>query len=67
MVNDSRSQYALNAIPYLGKGSVQELERSQEINQGEFYTMELLEHLREAGRVVVCDSWFTSLHLAQTL
>ena len=29
--------------------------------------MRLLDELRQAGRVVVCDSWFTSLHLAQTL
>ena len=67
MVNDARSQYALNAIPYLGKHSVQELARPADINQGEFYTMALLDELRQAGRVVVCDSWFTSLHLAQTL
>ena len=67
MVNDSRSQYALNAIPYLGKGSVQEAERPRNTNQGEFYTLELLKHIQEPGRVVVCDSWFTSLHLAQTL
>ena len=33
MVNDSRSQYALNAIPYLGKTSVQEQERPQDVNQ----------------------------------
>ena len=67
MVNDAKSQYALNAIPYLGKRSVQELNRPADINQGEYYTMELLADLREAGRVVVCDNWFTSLHLAQTL
>ena len=36
-VNDSRSQYALNAIPYLGKISVQEQERPQDVNQ-ESYT-----------------------------
>ena len=35
MVNDAKSQYALNAIPYLGKHSVQELARLAEINQGE--------------------------------
>ena len=49
MVNDAKSQYALNAIPYLGRGSVQELSRPENINQGEFYTMELLQDLREAG------------------
>ena len=67
MVNDARSQYALNAIPYLGKNSIQEVARPADINRGEYYTMELLNELRQAGRVVVCDSWFTSLHLAQTL
>ena len=65
-VNDSRSQYALNMIPYLGKNSVQEQQRLQDVNQGEYYTMALLENLRAAGRVVVCDNWFTFLHLAQT-
>ena len=67
MVNDAGSQYALNAIPYLGKNSVQEQQRPDDVNQGEYYTMALLEDLKAAGRVVVCDSWFTSLHLAQTL
>ena len=32
MVNYARSQYALNAIPYLGKHSVQVLARSADIN-----------------------------------
>ena len=29
--------------------------------------MQLLDEIRMAGRVVVCDSWFTSLSLAQNL
>ena len=43
MVNDAGSQYALNAIPYLGKNSVQEQQRPDNVNQGEYYTMALLE------------------------
>ena len=65
--NDSKSQYALNLIPYLGKNSAQEQERDEDVNQGEYYSMQLLENLKTAGRVVVLDNWFTSLHLAQTL
>ena len=39
-VNDSRSQYALNLIPYLGKNSVQtQRQRAQNVNQGEFFSM----------------------------
>ena len=67
MVNDAKSQYALNAIPYLGKNSTQETSRPSDVNQGEFYTMELIQDLLQVGRAVVCDNWFTSLHLAQTL
>ena len=66
-INDSGSQYALNLIPYLGKNSDADEIRRQDVNQGEFYTMKLLENLKAPGRVVVLDNWFTSLHLAQTL
>ena len=37
------------------------------MNQGEYYTMQLLEDIIRAGRVVVCDNWFTSLSLAKNL
>ena len=67
MVNDAKSQYCLNAIPYLGRNSVQELDKPVDISQGEFYTMQLLNDLTIAGRTVVLDNWFTSQHLTQTL
>ena len=46
---------------------MQELARPTDINLGEHFTMDFLNELCQEGRVVVCDSWFTSLHLAQTL
>ena len=67
MVNDVSSQYALNTIPYLGKNSAHDCARPDDVNQGEFYTLQLIEELMTEGRTVVCDNWFTSLHLAQSL
>ena len=59
MVNDAKSQYALNAIPYLGKNSAQETSRPSDVNPGEFYTMKLIQDLLQVGRAVVCDNWLT--------
>ena len=67
MVNDAKSQYCYNAIPYLGKNSYQEREKPADVNQGEFYTMQLLNDLLIAGRTVVLDNWFTSLPLTRKL
>ena len=70
MVCDSKSQYCLFGIPYLGKGSVDKKELKGGVNQGEYFTMKLLELgnlLHDIGRVVVTDNWFVSRHLAQTL
>ncbi|CAL4241661.1 unnamed protein product, partial [Meganyctiphanes norvegica] len=65
MVCDADTLYCLHAIPYLGKGSVENLPRG--VNQGEFITMKLLEDLLDPGRVVCLDNWFTSLSLAKSL
>ena len=65
MVCDADSLYCLHAIPYLGKGSMEDLPRG--VNQGEFITMKLLEDLIDPGRVVCLDNWFTSLSLANHL
>ena len=66
MVNDSKSQYCLFAIPYLGKGSAPN-PLPPGVNQGEHFTMKLLAELLQKGRAVVLDNWFTSMHLAETL
>ena len=65
MVCDADSYYCINAIPYLGKDSSPELRDG--VNQGEYFTMQLLQPMLEAGRTVCLDNWFTSLHLAKTL
>ena len=66
MVCDSDSQYCLNAIPYIGIGSVPPA--YQHLLQGEYFTMELLRpHLLQPGRVVCADNWFTSYQLARSL
>ena len=66
MVNDTATGYCLNAIPYLGKRLSVPLPPG--VNQGEYYTMKLLEeHLIEPGRAVCLDNWFTSFGLANTL
>ena len=67
MVNDAASQYCINAIPYLGRGSTPALRDGY--NQGEYFTMKVIQDsgLLAEGRVVVMDNWFTSLHLVETL
>ena len=67
MINDASSQYCINAIPYLGKGSTPPL--ADGVNQGEYFTMKLIRdcNLLADGRVIVMDNWFTSTHLVQTL
>ena len=66
MVCDSDSQYCMNAIPYIGIGTVPLA--YQHLLQGEYFTMELLQpQLLMPGRVVCADNWFTSLSLARSL
>ena len=65
MACDADSLYCLNAIPYLGKGSVPPLNPS--VNQGQWITTKLVEPFRADGRVICCDNWFTSLNLAKKL
>ena len=65
MACDADALYCLNAIPYVGKDGPHK--ESPTMLQGQFYTMKLIEPFREAGRVVCCDNWFTSLPLAKAL
>ena len=66
IVNDADFQYLLDSYPYLGKANSPVLGSGE--NQGEFFTMKLMEaNLIKAGRTICCDNWFTLLHLAQTL
>ena len=64
MVCDADSHYMLNAIPYLGKGTVS-LQKPQTL--GEYFTTALTQEYGRRGRTVTTDNWFTSLPLALSL
>ena len=65
MANDSDSFYCLNAFPYLGKKNAPRLEVGE--NQGQHFTLQLLEDLKESGRTICLDNWFTSINLTKAL
>ena len=65
MVNDSDSFYCLNTFPYLGKANAPRLQADE--NQGQHFTIKLLEDLKEAGRTICLDNWFTSINLTKAL
>ena len=69
MLNDSRTGYCLNSIPYLGRANRNLLNMPANQLQGEFFTLELLKPnlIDTPGRAVCLDNWFTSLSLAETL
>lgn len=64
MINDSKTSYMLDVMPYLGK-------ESGRINRNEpvanFFVRKLVESIRGSGRTVVMDNWFTSTHLFTVL
>ncbi|XP_068203873.1 piggyBac transposable element-derived protein 4-like [Palaemon carinicauda] len=64
MACDADTHYMINAIPYMGKGSV---ELPKGMTLGEIFTMELVQPYHRRGRTVTTDSWFTSLPLALSL
>ncbi|XP_066967136.1 piggyBac transposable element-derived protein 4-like [Macrobrachium rosenbergii] len=64
MACDADKHYMINAIPYMGKGSI---ELPKGMTLGEMFTMALVEPCNRRGRTVTTDSWFTSLPLAQSV
>lgn len=64
MACDADTHYMCNAIPYLGKGSL-EVPRLQTL--GEVFALELTRDYGRRGRTVTTDNWFTSLPLANSL
>ena len=64
MMCDAESHFLCNAIPYLGKGTVDE---SKYKCHGEFYIMELTEPYTRHGRVVTTDNWFSTMGGALSL
>ena len=71
MVCDSESNYAINAIPYLGANGDPALQELQAGNRrvlvSHYYTMKLLHPVLHPNRTVCMDNWFTSMPVAQDL
>ena len=65
MAADGETHYMLFAVPYLGKGSCPDL--PPHMNQGHYFTLEVLQHLMQAGRTICLDNWFTSRNLTKEL
>lgn len=59
---DSESKYLLNAMPYLGKGTV-----PQDENAGTYFVQQLTRIIKGSHRNITVDNWFTSVPLAQNL
>ena len=51
---DAESHYCLDAVPYLGKGSTPEL--PPDMNQGHYFTLEVLKNVMQAGRTLCLDN-----------
>ena len=64
MMCDAETHFLCNAIPYLGKGTV---DLSTYQTHGEYYIMELTAPFTRHGRVVTTDNWFSSLQAAVSL
>ena len=64
MMCDAESHFLCNAIPYLGKGTV---DLSTYKTHGEYYIMELTAPFPRHGRVVTTDNWFSSLQATVAL
>ena len=58
---DGETHYMLFGVPYLGKGSCPVL--PPQMNQGHYFTLEVLQNLMQAGRTICLDNWFTSRNL----
>lgn len=59
---DNASSYMINALPYLGRGTVPE-----NTPAGAFFVKSLVEPLKGTNRNVTTDNWFTSIPLAEEL
>jgi hypothetical protein len=62
MMCDNNTKYMLNALPYLGKGTVK-----GQMSVADFFVNELVEPIIGTNRNVTMDNWFTSVPLAEKL
>lgn len=65
MLCDADTHFMCNALPYLGKGSL-ELPRGISTH-GEYYILELTKPFPQQGRTVTTDNWFSTLEGAMSL
>ena len=62
MMNDSKTFYMINAIPYIGKVSTQDNE-----SVPAYYVRKLSEPIHGTNRNLTVDNWFTSIPLAEQM
>lgn len=62
MICDSGTNYMVDAMPYLGKGS-----NKTTFPLGEYYVKELTKTVHGSNRNVTMDNWFSSIPLAKSL
>lgn len=62
MMNDSKTFYMVNAIPYVGKVQTQDKE-----SVPAFYVRKLSEPIHGTNRNITVDNWFTSIPLADQM
>ncbi|XP_046387290.1 uncharacterized protein LOC124161088 [Ischnura elegans] len=60
---DKDKKYIINAFPYLGKDD----SRPNDMRLGDHVVLQLISPYLGKGRNITCDSFFTSLYLAETL
>lgn len=59
MLCDAETNFMCNALPYLGRGSVQLLKDIK--TRGEYYLLELTRLYPARGRTVTSHDWFSTL------
>lgn len=62
MLNDSKTYYMLNAIPYVGK-----VQKENNESVPAFYVRKLSEPIHGTYRNITIDNWFTSIPLAEQM
>ena len=62
MICDHGTNYMINAIPYLGKGTTPAQQPASV-----YFTEKLIETIKNSNRNITMDNWFTSIPLAQKL
>lgn len=62
ILNDARTSYLINAIPYLGKTKSNNNEPISE-----YFFREVTAPIHETNRTVTCDNWFTSIPLIERM